>query len=357
MDIKKLSVDLQSLGVQVPEELSGRNGGAGPSEGRVLILDGHYINVPTQSWFVRLSPYRIDKYRGKFFVFKKDEKILEIGIPSRPLYYSLKTDTDIPLEKIALLHGRDCIGSTVYQDCVFWNTDSQCKFCGIGVSLASGSTVFEKTPFEIGYAAEKAKLLDKAKHVTLTMGKRAAGDNGTNHLLHCIQEIKLRSGLPVHIQIMPPLEKEVIVTLKKAGADTAGIHIETCNMEILKQIAPCKAEIGLAAYIKCWEQAVSVFGRNQVSSFIIAGIGDTPEEIFNGVELLSELGVYPYVLPLRPVRGTFMEKWKPPQPDEMILIYEKVCGILKRHNLSSRLSKAGCVRCGACSSISFFEKD
>ena len=69
---------------------------------------------------------------------------------------------------------------------------------------------------------------------------------------------------------------------------------------------------------------------------------------------MAELGVYPYVLPLRPVPGTLLDNYKPPSPDEMIEIYEKVAAVIKANHLSSKSSKAGCVRCGACSSITEF---
>jgi len=50
MNFTELRVNLQSLGVNVPEDHAGRKGGAGPSEGQVIIVNGTYISVPTNSW-------------------------------------------------------------------------------------------------------------------------------------------------------------------------------------------------------------------------------------------------------------------------------------------------------------------
>jgi len=356
MTLKQLSVELQSLGVKVPGQFIGRKGGAGPSEGQVLILDGCYINVPTQSWFVKSSPYRIEKAGSSFVLLKDHNAVCEVRLPARPRYYDLETGSGIPLDKIALIHGRDCLASTVYQDCVYWNTDLQCEFCGIGISLASGATVLEKNPEDLGLTAEKARLLDSVEHVTLTMGARANGDLGVDHILSCIKSIKSATDIPVHVQICPFEKMDVFDRLKQEGADTVGIHIETCSMDILKRIAPCKQRIGLETYIKCWEQSVSIFGRNQVSSFIIAGIGESPDKVLKGAELLCALGVFPYLLPLRPIPGTAMENLNPPPPEEMMFLYEQLSGILKKYKLSSKLCKAGCVKCGACSSLSLFEE-
>jgi radical SAM protein (TIGR04043 family) len=357
MNLKRLCVELQSLGVRVPEQFSGKKGGAGPSEGNVIMIDGHYISVPTQSWFVASSPYRIEKDGSDFVLFYEQDSVCKIQLPTRPAYYDLETESGIALDKIALIHGSNCLASTVYQDCVYWNTDNRCAFCGIGISLAKEATVLEKEPQDLGYAAEMARRLDNAEHVTLTSGAWADEDQGIDHILRCIESIKSGAAIPVHVQICPPREMDVFDRLKESGADTVGVHIETCSMDILNRIAPPKAHIGWDRYIKSWERAVSVFGKNQVSSFIIAGIGEKPDGILNGAELLCSRDVFPYVLPLRPVPGTVLETNRPPAPEEMIFIYEGLSSLLRKYNLSSDLSKAGCVRCGACSALALFEKE
>ena len=357
MDIKTLAVELQSLGVKVPETYTGRKGGAGPAEGQTIILDGCYLNVPTQSWFVSQSPYSVEMSDGSFVLKKNVDNVLDVSFPDRPKYYDLETKSGVSSEKIALLHGSNCLASTVYQSCAYWNTDMQCKFCGIGLSLDSGETVIEKSPEDLAFAAERAGELDGAKHVTLTTGMRLDNASGIEHLLQCVEKIKNRADIPVHVQICPPEKQDVFDKLKRAGADTIGIHIETCNMDILEHFAPGKARTGLQTYINCWEYAVAVFGRNQVSSFVIAGLGQKLDSVLADAEFLCGIGVFPYVLPLRPVPGTAIEKLRPPLPEDMIIIYEQLSCILKKHGMSSKKSKAGCVRCGACSCLSLFEKE
>jgi biotin synthase-related radical SAM superfamily protein len=71
--------------------------------------------------------------------------------------------------------------------------------------------------------------------------------------------------------------------------------------------------------------------------------------------LLCELGVYPFIVPLRPIPGTPLAHTTPPSPAKMISIYQQVSSLLKKHELSWEKSKAGCVRCGACSALPDFE--
>jgi biotin synthase-related radical SAM superfamily protein len=88
---------------------------------------------------------------------------------------------------------------------------------------------------------------------------------------------------------------------------------------------------------------------------VIAGLGESDESIINGSKLLAELGVYPFIVPLRPIPGSLLEKEKPPSPDRMRAIYEQVAAILHDTGVSQKKNKAGCVRCRACSALPDFE--
>jgi radical SAM protein (TIGR04043 family) len=340
--------------VKVPLKFSGRKGGAGPSEGQVIIIDGQYVSVPTNSWFVDESPYTIIEKGKIFFLTEGSRELCEVLFPKRPNCYDLETSKGVNLEKIALIHGKDCFASTIYQNCLYFDQGCECAFCGIGLSFKNNRTVKEKKPEDLGYAALKAKELDQVCHVTLTTGKRINFHDGTKHLAACVKSIKEMSSLPVHVQICPEEDEKVYEIIKTAGADTIGIHVECCSKSVLKKIAPAKARLGIDFYINAWEKSVSVFGRNQVSSFLIVGMGDGLGEIIEGTKLMAELGVYPYALPLRPVHGTRLERSRPPSPDEMNIVYREVAAVIKQNDLSSKKSKAGCVRCGVCSSITEF---
>lgn len=101
---------------------------------------------------------------------------------------------------------------------------------------------------------------------------------------------------------------------------------------------------------------MEIFGPNQVSSFLIAGLGETDGSIIQGSEFLTDMGVYPFVVPLRPIPGSLMADALPPDPDIMKSIYEKAAHILRRKGMSAARNLAGCVRCGACSALPAYER-
>ena len=94
-----------------------------------------------------------------------------------------------------------------------------------------------------------------------------------------------------------------------------------------------------------------------MSSFIIAGLGEDVTNIIEGAELLCDMGVFPYLLPFRPIPGTPLDNSNPPAPETMIYLYKEINSLLKKYGLTSGASKEGCVRCGACSSLSLFESN
>jgi biotin synthase-related radical SAM superfamily protein len=100
-----------------------------------------------------------------------------------------------------------------------------------------------------------------------------------------------------------------------------------------------------------------VFGRGQVSTYILAGLGDTPAAILSMSETLIGLGVYPFVVPFVPVGGTPLADHPTPSPVFMRELLAPLGQMLTTAGLRSKDIKAGCGKCGACSSLASYEKD
>ena len=356
MNAATIITEIQSLGVRIHRNVLQRKGGAGPAEGGALIIEGRPINVPASSHFVAESPYHVQDTGGQILLFKDEKEIVPVDLVAKPAFYGFSTEEGISYKSIALLHGQDCLASSVIQTCVYWNSNQRCRFCGIELSLKDKQTVSRKTPAQLAEAAAVAKARDGVKHVVLTTGTGAPPGSEIKALAACSKAIKEKTGLPVHVQFQPPPALEMLHFLKEAGVDTVGIHIESFDPDTLKRVAPAKAAIGLKRYEEAWKAAVELFGPNQVSSFLVVGLGEEPETVVSGSAMLADMGVYPFVVPLRPIPGSAMAKNLPPDPLVMENIYKQVAAILKNKGLSSAACKAGCVRCGACSALPFYER-
>jgi biotin synthase-related radical SAM superfamily protein len=99
-----------------------------------------------------------------------------------------------------------------------------------------------------------------------------------------------------------------------------------------------------------------VFGRGQVSTYILAGLGDSVEDILAVSRRLTDLGVYPFVVPFVPISGTPLESHPTPSPAFMHAILEPLSAMLVASGLKAIDAKAGCAKCGACSALSTYER-
>jgi radical SAM protein (TIGR04043 family) len=119
---------------------------------------------------------------------------------------------------------------------------------------------------------------------------------------------------------------------------------------------PGKAQVSVDRYFRAFVAAVPVFGRGQVSTYILAGLGDSAEDILDVCARLIRIGVYPFVVPFVPIAGTPLESHPTPAPAFMHDILGSLADMLRQGGISSSDIKAGCGKCGACSALSTYER-
>jgi radical SAM protein (TIGR04043 family) len=185
----------------------------------------------------------------------------------------------------------------------------------------------------------------------LTTGSSNGVDRGARYVGRCGHAVKERTGLPVEIQFEPPMKLEVIDEVADMGIDSVGIHVESFDPAVLAHVAPAKARTGIDHYFRAWEYAVARFGEGQVSTYVILGMGEDPDLIVEGCRRAVDIGVFPFVVPLRPVAGSLMADALPPQRDYTERIYRKVASYLAARGMDTSVPKAGCARCQACSGL------
>jgi radical SAM protein (TIGR04043 family) len=354
-DLSDLILRLQSEGLRAHGRVSGRSGGAGPSDVGMLWVDGVALTLDTEAERASTSPFELRPELDGFAVYEDGQRRAGARPQTRPRFYDLSTADGIPYWKLALLH-LDSLASTVLQTCAYWGNEDQCTFCGIGVSLAAGKTTARKQPEQLAEVAVAARDLDGAVDVTLTTGSTRAPDRGGLYVGRCAQAVKEASGLPVEVQFEPPEDLDVIDRVHDMGADTIGIHVETFDPVVLQRIAPAKARTGIEGYFRSWERAVACFGPGQVTTYVILGMGEDPELTVAGCKQAIDMGVYPFIVPLRPVAGSLMADWVAPDHDYVEGVLRHVVPYLTERGLGAATALAGCSRCQACSPMASFEK-
>jgi radical SAM protein (TIGR04043 family) len=348
--VASLIIELQSVGLRVEAPVETRRGGAGPSDSGMLWIEGVPATVPIQTEDAKRSPYVLKAEDDGQGIYRDGVKLASVAGRHRPRFYDLTTDDGVPYWKIALLH-LDSLASTVLQTCNYWGNADQCKFCGIGLSLDAGRTIAKKTPAQLAEVAVAARDLDGAVDATLTTGSTRAPDRGARYVAQCGNAVKEVSGLPVEVQFEPPHDLAVLDEVAGLGIDAVGIHVESFDPTVLAHVAPGKFRTGIETYFRTWERAVQLFGEGRVSTYVILGMGEDPELTIRECRRAVEMGVYPFVVPLRPVAGSLMEDIPPPPAQYTERVYRKVAGYLADRGLGAETAVAGCARCQACSGL------
>jgi radical SAM protein (TIGR04043 family) len=335
--------DLAVRGVRVATPVR-RPAGAGPSDDGHLVIDGANAALPINPQ----SPYEV---RGTRLWLGETDTGLSLDVVRRPRFYDLTTADGVRYEQIARLHGRDVLATTVVQTCIRYAQDQRCRFCTIEESLRSGATVAAKTPAQLAEVAEAAVRLDGVRQMVMTTGTTAGPDRGAGNLVRAVRAVlEAVPGLPIQVQIEPPRDLSVIHDLRAAGAVSMGIHVESLDDDVRLKWMPGKGAVPMAEYEAAWSTAVSVFGRNQVSTYLLIGLGEDPEDLVAGAARLIGMGVYPFVVPFRPMPGTLARRDGVPAPAPSLVrdVSERVAALLKAAGMLGTDQKAGCAACGAC---------
>lgn len=351
----ELVSELQSLGMRWVDGVGpglSRAGGAGPSDHKAVTLGDQTVMVPILTHASAHSPFLARVAGDLAVLYKGEEPVAELSFPKKPRFYERSTADGVPYWKIATLHGRDVLATTVLQTCKrYGNRATSCQFCAIGQSLAAKSTIAEKTPQQLAEVARAAVELDGVRHLVMTTGTPQSDDRGARVLAEAARAVRAAVELPIQAQCEPPADFAWFERLAEAGVDSLGLHLEAVTEAVRQRIIPGKAEVPVSVYLEAFAAAVRVFGRGQVSSYILAGLGDSRSAILEMCERMIAIGVYPFVVPFVPIAGTPLAHHPTPDPGFMSGLLAELARLLAQSGMSSTEIKAGCGRCGACSSL------
>lgn len=346
MDALEVRAQLATRGVRtVSVEMPVRRmGGAGPSDDGHLRLGGLAAALPMSPD----SPFSLVDGR----LHGPGGLILELEVEpvERPAFYDLCFEDGTPYPAVARLHGTSVLASTVIQTCTRYTLEqTRCRFCAIEQSLDGGRTPAVKSPEQLVEVARAAVALDGVEQVVLTTGTTPGSDRGAAHLVRVVTALHAAlPRLPVQVQVEPPADLAWLRRLHDAGATAIGIHVESLDEAVRRRWTPGKAEVSIERYEQTWREAVRVFGRNRVSTYVLLGLGEEPAATVEGCRRLVAMGVYPFVVPFRPMAGTLAADVPAPDGTYVADVTRRVAELLVEAGMRGVDQGAGCAACGAC---------
>ncbi|WP_297508065.1 radical SAM protein [Thermococcus sp.] len=115
-------------------------------------------------------------------------------------------------------------------------------------------------------------------------------------------------GLPVSLSITP-VGRELLEEFRGLGVDYIGVGLDVASEKLFNEIKPDLSWEGIWRFI---DDVVGVFGTGRALVHIIVGLGETDRELVGTMRRVYEIGGDISLFAFTPIRGTRLEKAKPP---------------------------------------------
>jgi len=164
-------------------------------------------------------------------------------------------------------------------------------------------------------------------------------------------------GTPIGVEPYATRPDEVDM-LRDAGADEIKLNIETFDRDIFDKVC---GGMDLDHILHAVNHAGEVFGRNKVCSNIIFGLGESDENVLEGVAVLANMGAVATLRALRKdeLNAAALEqclgRLEPTTADRMLMLAREEKSILQRHGLTTLDFKTMCHACLSCDIVPFWD--
>lgn len=132
----------------------------------------------------------------------------------------------------------------------------------------------------------------------------------------CIaKKIRKNSDVPISLLISPTVViEEDFVQFKNVGADKIGIAIDAATEEIFDKYRGKGVEgpHKWKRYWECFEEGIKYFGKGNVGSHFIVGLGETEYEMLKAIQDVKDLGGETHLFSFFPEEYSLLEKHKRP---------------------------------------------
>lgn len=216
-----------------------------------------------------------------------------------------------------------------------------CKFCA--VPKLQGKI---KSVEEVIAIVEKAHAAGQLQVIALTSGIAKSAEDEIDRVVKVAEALK-KYHVPIGVSVYPA--KNASQRLKDAGVTEVKYNVETMDREIFNRVCTGRKGLSLDYMLDSLREAVQIFGRNHVTSNIIIGLGETDENVRDGVEYLARMGVIPILRPitLSPYRVGELVATRP-NAERLLKLAAMTREILKKYGLRVDLAETICLPCTGC---------
>ena len=217
---------------------------------------------------------------------------------------------------------------TVSGACIF-----HCSYCSVPGLPGRRKTIDEIVNMVEGVA-------DRIDVISITSGVATSVEEEEAYVLDVLEALRPFS-LPIGVSIYPA--PGTPARLHALGVVEVKFNIEAATPALFSRMCP-----GLS-WEEIWEalrESVALFGQGRVYSNVIAGLGETDEELERVIEDLARIGVIAVLRPLTPA-GSLADRPRP-SADRLLRLYKIHERILNEAGLDPGRALTMCAACTGC---------
>ena len=342
-DIISLKAELLCLGARVETETAKQLEAEFPhffDRGFIHAVNIHTsdanINISVAEEFSSESPYLIVKRDGEY-------RVTGNGWDEPISFYENLPHTGTELDDLARLHSATCINIWPSTICCYDTPELKCRFCSLRADADK--------PMDTGILSEDLKLLlekvTKRYDLNFSGGTYHDPDWMARYWIDLARKIRAFSDVSITVELAPPSDLGLLREMKEAGINVAIMNLEIADPRRRREICPGKSHISYEHYHEAFREAVKVFGWGMVSSVLIGGI-QPKEDIMRECALMASEGVFPTIMPFRPMDDCVYYGLERCKPQELMEMSDYLGGLLHKYALDFR-KQPGCTECGGCS--------
>ena len=192
---------------------------------------------------------------------------------------------------------------------------SNCSFCSLARNSKSREDMLSRViwpKFELEKVINEIYEVEKKKKINRVCIQAMNQKNSFNDILDIIRKIKLRSSLPISLSIQPIIrdQMESLVGI----IDRISIPIDAASEELFNNV---KGRLANGPYewhkqISSLLNAIEFFGKGNVTTHLIVGLGETDFEILKMIQWSVDNDIIPSLFAFTPIKGTELEDLDPP---------------------------------------------
>ncbi len=197
---------------------------------------------------------------------------------------------------------------------------AKCGYCGLAKSRESEDDWIDRSFIRVDWPLVSLEEVNESissgsvpdiERVCVSMVLNRGAKEDTIEAVRKLSESISR----ISILLMPTvIDKEWLIRAKQAGADMVATALDGATRGVFDAVRgkEVRGPLDWDDYWRCIEDTIEVFGPRNSGIHLVAGLGETEEELVATMQRAHDMGALTHLFSFNPEPGTLLEDW--PQP-------------------------------------------